>query len=72
MHDMLSAETLDLIDHCQVDPEVGRNDTGNFLFINLETLEPKFRIPPNERRRVNREKLRKVLLKGVEEHVQRV
>ena len=70
MHDMLSAETLDLIDHCQVDPEVGRNDTGNFLFINLETLEPKFRIPPNERRRVNREKLRKVLLKGVEEHVQ--
>jgi 2-polyprenyl-6-methoxyphenol hydroxylase-like FAD-dependent oxidoreductase len=53
----------------QVDPEVGRNDTGNFLFINLQTLEPKFKIPPNERRRVNREKLRKVLLEGVKEHV---
>lgn len=48
---------------------MGRNDTGNFLFINAQTLEPKFKIPPNERRRVNREKLRRVLLKGVEEHV---
>ena len=70
LREMLSTETLDLIDEsCQVDPEVGRHDTGNFLFINLETMEPKFRIPPNERRRVNREKLRKVLLEGVKEHV---
>lgn len=53
----------------QVDPEVGRNDSGNFLFINLETLDSKFRIPPNKRRRVNREKLRKALLQGVADHV---
>ncbi|KAF2703771.1 putative monooxygenase [Pleomassaria siparia CBS 279.74] len=69
IQEMLDAQTLANIDGVQVDPEVGRNDTGNFLFINLETLEPKFKIPPNERRRVNREKLRRVLLEDVKEHV---
>ncbi|TFB07504.1 putative FAD-dependent monooxygenase [Trichoderma ghanense] len=69
LHDMLDQETLDAIDGAQVDPEVGRNDNGNFIFLNLETLETKFRIPPNHRRRVNREKLRKVLLRGVADHV---
>ena len=66
---LLDAETLTAIDGVQVDPEVGRNDSGNFLFLNLSNGEAKFRIPPSERRRVNREKLRKVLLQGVEEHV---
>lgn len=66
---MVSPETLRGIDSVQVDPDTGRVDTGNFVFINLETLEPKFRIPPNERRRVNREKLRHVLLKEVADRV---
>lgn len=66
---MLDEETVKSIDGAQVDPSVGRNDTGNFVFLNLETLEPKFHIPPNYRRRVNREKLRKLLLKDVAEHV---
>ncbi|UNI17882.1 Gentisate 1,2-dioxygenase [Purpureocillium takamizusanense] len=66
---MLDDRTLVAVDDVQVDPEVGRNDNGNFLFLNLETLETKFRIPPNERRRVNRERLRKALLQGVAEHV---
>jgi 2-polyprenyl-6-methoxyphenol hydroxylase-like FAD-dependent oxidoreductase len=66
---MLSAESLAAIDSVQVDPDVGRNDTGNFLFINAQTLEPKFKIPPSARRRVNREKLREVLLQDVAEHV---
>lgn len=57
------------IDDVQVDPSVGRQDTGKFVFINLENLETKFNIPPNFRRRVNREKLRKLLLQGVAEHV---
>ncbi|KAG6036030.1 hypothetical protein E4U41_005834 [Claviceps citrina] len=57
------------LEHAQVDPQVGRRDDGNFLFLNLQTLEPKFRIPPNERRRVNRERLRKALLRGVADHV---
>ncbi|KAK5995464.1 FAD-dependent monooxygenase dbaB [Cladobotryum mycophilum] len=69
LRDILDDETLAAVDQVQVDPEVGRNDNGNFLFLNLETLETKFRIPPNERRRVNREKLRRVLIKDIADHV---
>ncbi|KAG6005375.1 hypothetical protein E4U21_000226 [Claviceps maximensis] len=67
---LLDDDTLAALEQAQVDPEVGRQDHGNFLFLNLETLESKFRIPPNKRRRVNREKLRKALLHGVKDHVQ--
>ncbi|KAG5976151.1 hypothetical protein E4U55_007470 [Claviceps digitariae] len=67
---LLDEDTLEALDQVQVDPETGRQDNGNFLFLNLETLESKFRIPPNKRRRVNREKLRKALLHGVKDHVQ--
>jgi len=67
---MLEREVLEGIDAVQVDPAVGHNDNGNFLFINLSDCSTKFRIPPSTRRRVNREKLRAVLLKGVEDHVQ--
>jgi 2-polyprenyl-6-methoxyphenol hydroxylase-like FAD-dependent oxidoreductase len=67
---MLSLETMAEVDGCQVDPAVGRHDNGNFLFLNLANCEPKFRIPPSERRRVNREKLRAVLLNEVKDHVQ--
>lgn len=69
LRQMLDGETLAAIDAVQVDPDVGRHDTGNFLFLDLATLETKFRIPPNERRRVNRERLRKALLRGVADHV---
>ncbi|KAG6157686.1 hypothetical protein E4U26_005355 [Claviceps purpurea] len=68
--DLLDGDTVARLEDVQVDPEVGRNDNGNFLFLNLETLETKFRIPPNKRRRLNREKLRKVLLQGVADRVQ--
>ncbi|OQE16613.1 hypothetical protein PENFLA_c027G08386 [Penicillium flavigenum] len=66
---MLSEETLARIQDVQVDPDVARNDSGNFLFINLETGQPKFKIPPNRRWRVNREKMRRALLHGIEDHV---
>lgn len=69
MKSLLSEEAFSRLDETQVDPEVGRNDTGNFIFINLETLETKFRIPPSERRRINREKLRRLLLKEVSDRV---
>lgn len=62
---IIDEETFAGLDDVQVDPETGRNDTGNFIFINLKTKEPKFYIPPNTRRRVNREKLRRLLLKNV-------
>ncbi|KAJ6157146.1 hypothetical protein N7497_006031 [Penicillium chrysogenum] len=66
---MLPQETLARIQDVQVDPDVARNDSGNFLFINLETGQPKFKIPPNRRWRVNRERMRRALLHGIEDHV---
>ncbi|KAJ5873406.1 uncharacterized protein N7473_013279 [Penicillium subrubescens] len=69
MWKMLPEETLQRIQAVQVDPDVARNDNGNFLFINLETGEPKYKIPPSTRWRVNREKTRRALLQGIEEHV---
>ncbi|KAG8168094.1 hypothetical protein KVR01_003783 [Diaporthe batatas] len=69
LRSLLSEKAFNGIEDTQVDPEVGRNDTGNFLFIDLASLETKFRIPPNDRRRVNRDKIRKLLLKEVSEEV---
>lgn len=65
----MSPSTLEAVDSVQVDPDMSRHDNGNFVFINLETLESKFRIPPSERRRVNREKLRNTLLQEVSDRV---
>lgn len=65
LREIIDEDTFAGLDDVQVDPETGRNDTGNFIFINLKTKEPKFYIPPNARRRVNREKLRRLLLKNV-------
>lgn len=69
LREVVDEETFAGLDDVQVDPETGRNDTGNFIFINLKTKEPKFYIPPTARRRVNREKLRRLLLKNVAENV---
>ncbi|OJJ08363.1 hypothetical protein ASPVEDRAFT_89588 [Aspergillus versicolor CBS 583.65] len=67
---LLPPETLSAIEDGQVDPEVAKNDTGNFLFLDLSTGDVKWRIPPNKRWRVNREKLRRALSLGIEEHVE--
>ncbi|KAG5655620.1 hypothetical protein KAF25_003957 [Fusarium avenaceum] len=69
LRELLSNDTFQDVESVQVDPEADRQGLGKFVFINLETLEPKFLIPPGDRRRVNREKLRKVLLKGVSDRV---
>ncbi|KAL5365192.1 hypothetical protein BJX96DRAFT_179618, partial [Aspergillus floccosus] len=66
---ILPADTLTRIQAVQVDPDVARHDNGNFLFINLATGEPVFKIPPSVRWRVNREKTRKALLHGIEDRV---
>jgi 2-polyprenyl-6-methoxyphenol hydroxylase-like FAD-dependent oxidoreductase len=59
---LLSPETLSAVDRAQVDPDLTSKQTSNFLFLNLATLEARFRIPPNERRRVGRQRLRHALL----------
>lgn len=66
---MLPDDALSRIKDVQVDPDVARHDNGNFLFINLADGDPKFKIPPNRRWRVNREKVRQALLTGIESHV---
>ncbi|KAI6778299.1 uncharacterized protein J7T54_008477 [Emericellopsis cladophorae] len=66
---MFSEQTMTDIDSVQVDPDADRDGQGKFVFINLKTLEPRFRIPPSQRRRVSREKLRRVLLHGVSHKV---
>ncbi|KAF9894472.1 hypothetical protein FE257_007975 [Aspergillus nanangensis] len=66
---ILPEDTLTRIQAVQVDPAVAQHDNGNFLFINLATGEPKFKIPPSVRWRVNREKTRKALLHGIDAHV---
>lgn len=62
-------ETLARIQAVQVDPDVARHDNGTFLFINLATGEPRFKIPPSGRWRVSREGMRRALLAGIEDRV---
>lgn len=62
----LPEEIYEQIKTIQVDPEQGRKDTGQFLFLNLANAEPVFQIPPSPRLRINREKFRKLLLKGID------
>ena len=69
LQQMLPEDVLARVEDVQVDPVVAKNDNGNFLFINLETGDPKFKIPPSLRWRVNREKMRRALLHGIEDHV---
>ncbi|KAL4881555.1 hypothetical protein BJY04DRAFT_188335 [Aspergillus karnatakaensis] len=69
LESLLPESTLTKIQDAQVDPAIAKNDTGNFLFLNLESGDVKFRIPPSKRWRVNREGLRRALLSGIEDNV---
>ncbi|GAB7364635.1 hypothetical protein MBLNU230_g5438t1 [Neophaeotheca triangularis] len=69
LQQMLEPAVYAALDEIQVAPQVGQNDTGNFLFLNLETEEVKFKIPPNHRRRAGREKMRRTQLAGVKDRV---
>lgn len=66
---LLDAGTFARLETVLVDPEFARHDTGNFLFLNLATEEVKFKIPPNKRHRLDRERSRSLLLEGVRDHV---
>ncbi|OBZ69051.1 Zeaxanthin epoxidase, chloroplastic [Grifola frondosa] len=51
---------------CQVDQSKWDNDTGTFIFIDTTTLEPKYKVPPTKRLRVQRDKLRGLLMRDVD------
>jgi 2-polyprenyl-6-methoxyphenol hydroxylase-like FAD-dependent oxidoreductase len=65
LKDCLPEALFERLKTIQVDPEQGRKDTGQFLFLNLANAEPVFQIPPAPRLRINREKFRKLLLDGL-------
>ncbi|KAI0099250.1 FAD/NAD(P)-binding domain-containing protein [Nemania sp. FL0031] len=64
----LPADLFARVDEVQVDPEQGRQDNGRFLFLDLETLKPRFVIPPNPRKRIIRSKFRRLLTQGLDIH----
>ncbi|KAL4964334.1 FAD-dependent oxidoreductase [Aspergillus stella-maris] len=66
---LLPPNVLNRIENVQVDQDVAKHDTGNFLYLNLKSGDIHWRIPPNKRWRVNRERLRSALLQGIEGHV---
>ncbi|KAI9927264.1 hypothetical protein MW887_003651 [Aspergillus wentii] len=66
LQQLLPADVLSAVSDVQVDPEIAKNDNGNFLFVNLANGDPKWKIPPSVRWRVNREKMRLALTRGIE------
>lgn len=62
----MPSSLFDKLSTIQVDPEQGRKDTGQFLFLNVKTAKPVFQIPPSPRIRINREKFRKLLLEEID------
>ncbi|KAL4931369.1 uncharacterized protein BDV17DRAFT_288917 [Aspergillus undulatus] len=67
---LLPPDVLSGIEAVQVDSDVGQNCNGNFLFLNLQTGNVHWRIPPNKRWRVDRVKLRRALLQGIEDRIE--
>lgn len=69
--ELLPDDVLDrLLSSAQVDPANGAgHDGGNFLFLDLRNCSVKFKIPPNRRWRLHREKARAALLCGLEDRV---
>jgi len=67
---MLPPHVFAGVDTALVDPNISpKNDPGNFLFLNLQDCSTKYRIPPNRRMRVKREKLREVLMEDLKTHI---
>jgi 2-polyprenyl-6-methoxyphenol hydroxylase-like FAD-dependent oxidoreductase len=58
---------IDRLPETFVDAEaVERGETGNFLLFDLQTGEERYRVPPSKRIRVSRERLRKLLMEGLD------
>jgi 2-polyprenyl-6-methoxyphenol hydroxylase-like FAD-dependent oxidoreductase len=67
---LLPQYLVDRLPETFVDPEaVERGETGNFLLYDLQTGEEKYRVPPNKRIRVSRERLRALLMDGLDVQV---
>lgn len=54
------------LENIQVDIDAANQDTGRFMFLNMETLVPKYLIPPSKRMRLNRAMFRYILMQSVD------
>ncbi|KAI4266297.1 MAG: hypothetical protein L6R38_008838 [Xanthoria sp. 2 TBL-2021] len=64
---LLPQHIIDKLPQVYVDPEASkRGENGNFLFLDLRSGETRWQVPPNKRIRVSRERLRALLLEGLD------
>ncbi|KAL8706572.1 MAG: hypothetical protein Q9201_000385 [Fulgogasparrea decipioides] len=64
---LLPQHIVDKLPQVYVDPEASkRGDNGNFLFFDLRSGTTRWKVPPNKRIRVSRERLRALLLEGLD------
>lgn len=64
---LLPQHLVDRLPETYVDPEASkRGENGNFLFFDLRSGETRWKVPPNKRIRVSRERLRALLLDGLD------
>lgn len=61
----LSEDLRERLLEVQVDPEQGKVDKGNFLFLNMKTGEIDYKILPSKRLRLKRESFRKLLMEDL-------
>lgn len=64
---LLPQYLVDRLPETYVDADaVERGETGNFLLYDLQSGKDKYRVPPNARIRVSRERLRSLLMDGLD------
>lgn len=67
---LLPQHIVDKLPNIYVDPDaIKRGENGNFLFFDLRSGEARYKVPPNKRIRVSRERLRALLLDGLDVQV---
>jgi len=70
---LLPQNLVDRLPETFVDADaVERGETGHFLLFDLQTGETKLRVPPSERIRVSRERLRSLLMEGLDIQVRHI
>ncbi|KAI4137221.1 MAG: hypothetical protein LQ341_005235, partial [Variospora aurantia] len=64
---LLPQHLVDRLPETYVNPEASKQgENGNFLFFDLRSGETRWQVPPNKRIRVSRERLRALLLDGLD------
>lgn len=67
---LLPTNIVNRLPETYVDPEASKKgENGNFLFFDLRSGEARWRVPPLRRIRVSRERLRALLLEGLDVQV---